>query len=190
MIHVVYKKYLLEKEDKKYLKEHKIALDLLGYILKKQYNIHLSNIEEEFIYDKYGKPYLKHYKNIHFNISHCDGFVAVGVSNDPIGIDIEKVKACKEAMMKKILTDKEYQYLQMAECKEHAFFKFWKLKESYLKWCGKGFSLNPKLVEFEFDERSILCSDISVHCEQRYIDSNCILSIVYKGKETINYESL
>ena len=44
MIHVVYKKYLLEKEDKKYLKEHKIALDLLGYILKKQYNIHLSNI--------------------------------------------------------------------------------------------------------------------------------------------------
>ena len=65
MIHVAYKKYLLEKEDKKYLKEHKIALDLLGYILKKQYNIHLSNIEEEFIYDKYGKPYLKHYTYYH-----------------------------------------------------------------------------------------------------------------------------
>ena len=39
-----------------------------------------------------GKPFLKDYPHIHFNISHCSGMVACGFSSGPLGLDLEKVK--------------------------------------------------------------------------------------------------
>ena len=60
---------------------------LLKYILWKHYGI--TSKEIGFRYNKYGKPLLIKPKGIHFNISHSGEWVLCGVSDTPIGIDVE-----------------------------------------------------------------------------------------------------
>lgn len=60
---------------------------LVRYVLWRHYAIQSEEIH--FQYNKYGKPSLKQYKNINFNISHSGVWVLCGVSDNLIGIDIE-----------------------------------------------------------------------------------------------------
>ena len=60
---------------------------LLRYILWKHYGI--TSKEIVFQYNEYGKPLLIMPKGIHFNISHSGEWVLCGVSDTPIGIDVE-----------------------------------------------------------------------------------------------------
>ena len=39
-----------------------------------------------------GKPYIKDHPDIHFNISHTNGAIAVAFSDSPIGVDVEKIR--------------------------------------------------------------------------------------------------
>lgn len=194
MIHVIYTKYHLENGEHKYQKEHHIGLSLLSYLLQTYCCLPIctSFLEKIIRKDKYGKPYLPDYENIHFNISHCDDYVACAISNCPIGIDIERVGYISYAMVKKILTINEQSYLNNFiddyDYKYH-FYQLWTLKESYLKCIGKGFLKNPKDVEFEYVSNSYRCKDTRIRVDQKEITDDCILSICYESQEDICYES-
>lgn len=60
---------------------------------------------------EYGKPYLKGYKNFHFNIAHTRNAIVVSISNDPIGIDIEKIKKANRQIAKRFFTPVEQRYI-------------------------------------------------------------------------------
>lgn len=93
--------------------------------------------------NKYGKPYFGNVENIHFNISHSNEWVACVISNCPCGIDIEKIGEVHLNIAKRCFTAKEYQMLVMAEKYEQKklFYELWTLKESYVKYMGKGLSM-------------------------------------------------
>lgn len=186
MIYIIYTHYDLKLNEHKYNKEHQLGLSLLKYALKNKYQI---NTSLHFVYNANGKPSLKDYDHIHFNISHCDHYVAVALSDHPIGIDIEHVGISNPTMRKKVLTSKELEYCQNSSSIEDTFYKYWTLKESYLKWCGKGFSLDPKTISFKLEDDIITSSDPFVHHYQRYIDNECILALTYEKKEKICIES-
>lgn len=114
---------------------------LLNYIFKK---IRVNNP----IYDVncYGKPYLKNYPKIHFNISHSEKYVFCGVSNQPIGVDIECNQDIDLNIAETYFHPKEYEYIMNNEDKNKSFFDMWTLKESYLKM--KGVGLNSTLNSF------------------------------------------
>lgn len=192
---VYYAKYELLDDERKHEKEHKIGLNLLKYALNKEKNIKLSESEmrEQYTLGNFGKPYLLDYRDIFFNISHCDGWVSILLFDHPVGIDIERIGYVSNAMVKKVLTENEMLYLDRFKEDEKKykfeFYRFWTLKESYLKCIGKGFYEDPKSVEFTIDS-TISCSDSNVSCIQRILDDDCILSICFEGKESvINYES-
>lgn len=199
MVYVYYTRYLINEDEHKYKKEHQIGLSLLCYALRKKR--HLSISEQElskiYTYGEYGKPYLKGYENLHFSISHCDEWVACAVSDRPVGIDVERTGYLSDLMIKRMLTKEEQgflnQYRSQRERYLHTFYCFWTLKESYLKWNGRGFSMDPKKIAFSLDcdgGEKIRCSDSSVSCRQIMIGTDCILSICYEGKEEeIYYES-
>jgi 4'-phosphopantetheinyl transferase len=179
--------YTLEEGAHKYRKEHQIGLTLLGQALQQSRNITLSEeeIAARYTYGKHGKPYLRGYEELHFNISHCDGWVACVLADVPVGIDVERVGAVPPRVIPKILTEQERAYLSRYQGQERkyadVFYRFWTLKESYLKWCGDGFYSDPRQVEFFFEEGTakIRCSNPKVTCYQMHPDGDCVLSVCY-----------
>ena len=49
-----------------------------------------SNIDFSFVYNEHGKPYFDCHLDYYFSISHCKSTVAVALSDDEIGIDVEE----------------------------------------------------------------------------------------------------
>lgn len=181
MICVYYTKYELNDGENKYQKEHQIGLFLLEYGLKKM-NIDFS--EKDISLTDAGKPFLTNTKDVYFNISHCDGWVVCAISNQEVGIDIERVGYMSDAMVKKALSENEAQLID-----QNLFYRFWTLKESYLKWCGQGFYKDPRTVEFKISDDGVHCVTDNVYCVSKSIDKDCFLAITMKERDDIKYES-
>ncbi len=79
-------------------------------------------------YSKYGKPEFDGYPEAQFNISHTRGAVLVGIHDEPIGVDIERIRPVSERMMQRIA----------GTSSEKEFFESWVRRESRGKWGGSG----------------------------------------------------
>ena len=75
-----------------------------------------------------GKPYFPEHPEVHFNISHSSGAVLVGVSDQEIGVDIERIRPVGQRMM-----------VRLAHVStEEAFFQNWVRREARAKRSGNG----------------------------------------------------
>lgn len=187
MITVYTASYELSADEKKQRKEHELGLYLLQTGLKERYDL-LLNIEElqaEIVTGEHGKPRFKTHTEIHFNISHTDGMVVCALSDEPVGIDVELIHDFKDSLPRRVLTEKEQELLfrykdDVEKYREH-FFRFWTLKESYLKWDGSGFHKEPQTFSFEPDPKResvwILSSDKSMYFGQEILNEKYILTI-------------
>lgn len=106
----------------------------------------------EFNANKYGKPLLKRDCGLHFNVSHSGDWIVCAVDNEPIGIDIEKLRPVELEFATQFFSEEEYKILmsKSPEDQQHFFFDLWTLKESYVKAVGRGLSmpLNSFTVSF------------------------------------------
>jgi 4'-phosphopantetheinyl transferase len=126
---------------------------LLRCLLSGYININPAKIE--FTYNKYGKPYLKESQNtpnIFFNMSDSGGFVFYGISKDSeIGVDIEKIRPVisLERIAHRQLTQIELMIFQQLHENEKSgfFFKYWTMKESFLKAIGRGLSVPMNTID-------------------------------------------
>ena len=75
-----------------------------------------------------GKPYFPEYPEVHFNISHTSGAVLVGVSDQPIGVDIEKIRPVSQRAMRRLADVST----------ERDFFQSWVRREARTKRSGNG----------------------------------------------------
>lgn len=91
-----------------------------------------------FSYGKNGKPFLRDYPCIYFNLSHCKNAVACVVSYSEIGVDIEEITPVSDDLAKRVLTAYEFEAYKTSENPSLQFFKYWVIKESYLKKTGQG----------------------------------------------------
>ena len=61
-----------------------------------------------FAYNEHGKPFLADHPEIHFNISHCKNGIAVAVSDQPIGIDIESSRKASDSLLRYTMNEEEH----------------------------------------------------------------------------------
>lgn len=149
---------------------------LLEYSLKKE----LHGYEYNFIYcrNRFGKPYLKNFKNLYFNISHSNNITVCCIDTKEVGIDIEMIRPLNKFALKKVLSCSEKLQLYKSERKDEMFFKFWTLKESFVKNIGQGISYPLKSVEFEFDKSGkIQCSLKGFYFNQYILWNKFIISV-------------
>ena len=132
--------------------QRKIARDLLQRELL-EYGIDYSN--EEILTNSYGKPYFAAHKDVHYNVSNCNGAVAVCISRSETGIDIEDIKLFRLGVADRICTVDEKKYIVSKDCSNESFFRIWTLKEAYMKAIGMGFAYSPQKVSFEIDNNNI-----------------------------------
>ena len=121
--------------------EHEQGLWLLRRALRERYGIGCGEGRmPELVEGAHGKPYLKEYPLIHFNISHCMGLAVLAIGDCTVGIDAECVRPYREPLLKRVLSDAELRQMKEAgeSEREELFFRFWTLKESYVKAVGCG----------------------------------------------------
>ena len=105
----------------------------------------------EFIKD--GKPYISNYEDTYFNVSHSGKIVACAISEREVGIDVEiKDPTIDLKISKNFFYNSEYENIRSSDEKVDEFFKYWVLKESYMKYTGLGFELDTDKFEIIIDE--------------------------------------
>ncbi|MBN4061716.1 MAG: hypothetical protein COA57_11770 [Flavobacteriales bacterium] len=101
---------------------------------------------------KKGKPYSADDPKLYFNTSHSGGRCAFAFSRDhEVGIDIEKLRPMKDVdeLIDRNFTPVEQAYInKLQDDKLNRFFRYWTLKEAYLKAIGEGMRLAPDSLEF------------------------------------------
>ncbi len=90
-----------------------------------------------FAYGSLGKPYLREWPDIHFNISHTKGLAVCAVGRTSVGIDAEKIKPYPKSVLRK-MTEAECCYIRNSERSNEAFMRVWTMKEAMIKLTGEG----------------------------------------------------
>lgn len=97
-----------------------------------------------FGYNKNGKPFTVNCK-AEFSISHSENIVVCAIGDNPIGIDVERVRPINLKIVKRICVCREAEYIFGHVPTEHdymtladkellcRFFKIWTAKEAYFK---------------------------------------------------------
>ncbi len=97
----------------------------------------------EFSYTSSGKPFLRDYPEVFFNISHCRRGIACAIMDRPVGIDIEEIQFGEE-LAKVIFSPDELEAVKSADEPAEKFTELWTRKESFLKLTGEGLNDNMK----------------------------------------------
>ena len=97
---------------------------------------------------KYGKAYISNHEDIYFNMSHSGKIVLCAISDMEVGVDVEYIDDEIDLnIAKHYFYNSEYENIMNAKNRPDEFFKYWVLKESYMKYTGLG--MNLKLNSFE-----------------------------------------
>ena len=163
--------------------EHEQGLWLLRRALRERSGIGCGEGRTpELVEGAHGKPYLKEYPLIHFNISHCMGLAVLAIGDCVVGIDAECVRPYREPLLKRVLSDAELRQMEEAgeSEREELFFRFWTLKESYVKAVGCGITVPLQDISFQIGKNGeIACEKTGWSFRQwklaeKYIVSACV----------------
>lgn len=131
---------------------------LIGEILLRTILIEQVGLENKhliFEQNQYGKPYLRNYPFINFNLSHSGDFVVCATDVKPLGIDIEEVKDLEYVnIAQNFFTESELNYIfkQSLDTQLSKFYELWTLKESYVKCRGQGLATQLQSFSIEIDQ--------------------------------------
>ena len=170
----------------KFIRKEDADRSLIADILLREALIENLKIENDtifFNYGNYGKPLLSNHESINFNISHSGNWVVCAINDHEIGIDIEKIEDIDFDIAKSFFSEKEYIDLMKKDINERKdyFYDLWTLKESYIKACGKGLSLDLRYFSFRIENNNILFESKNnlrnYFFKQYFIDKNYKLSV-------------
>ena len=126
-----------------------------------------------FLYNEHGAPSLP--DGPYFSISHSKRGIAVAISDEPIGIDIEAIRPINEGLVQKTMNPQEQAQIAAAANPAQEFIRLWTRKEAYVKMLGTGIIS---------DMHQILCDMLPVNwMEVIREDKGYICTIVEKNEQ-------
>ncbi|MEG1572788.1 MAG: 4'-phosphopantetheinyl transferase superfamily protein [Bacteroidales bacterium] len=121
----------------------KLAHQFLTHLLEEELHEKAENLY--FAKHAQGKPYLISHPHIHFNISHSFDYIAIALSDKPVGIDIEKIRTRNyKPILERYFAAEEQNYIFSLDPEKQnaSFIQLWTLKECFLKYKGCGIANN------------------------------------------------
>ena len=153
---------------RRYVSEKDKVLHLVSAYLKKKYIVNWTTNE-------YGKPVSD---GICFNLSHCNGVVALALSDKDVGVDVENIRQIERSVVEYVSDKSETDYVK----DDKDFFRLWTAKESLAKCQGRGLVKDLKSIPaFPFDGEKVYLNE-SYYSKQTEYDEY-IITIVRKSKE-------
>lgn len=92
----------------------------------------------EFIFSEHGKPYLKDFGDIYFNMSHAKNAVCCIISSGENAVDITDIREVKNNVMRRVCDEDELRLIENSSDKHRAFLRLWTRKECLSKLSGNG----------------------------------------------------
>jgi 4'-phosphopantetheinyl transferase len=137
------RRFHFHRDSQKYI----IGRALLRWILGQYTQIKPQDIE--FTYNSYGKPFLKNFMGLNFNLAHSHDVIVVALTTGAsIGVDVEYIRENldNEEIAEHYFSKSEAATLRSLPACEKAsgFFRCWTRKEAYIKAKEKGLSLPLK----------------------------------------------
>ena len=157
----------------------KYARDALEISAKKSF-IHLGTI----LKDKNGVP--QPCGGNYWSLSHKPAYVAAVVAPERIGIDIEEIRRCSEALFRKIADHRERGLADTDKFK--LFFRYWTAKESVLKAVGTGLKdLSKCKIAYLIDENNLAIDYMNKKWLIEHLFFNGHIASVNKGLYDIDW---
>lgn len=117
-----------------------------------------------FTYATEGRPFIQSpQKELYFSLSHTKGFSVCLVAPFPeIGIDVESTEGLKDidAIARHFFSPQENIQIESSKDRHQTFYKFWTLKEAYLKAKGIGITIPLNSFHFELEKDTIRLYDL------------------------------
>lgn len=106
-------------------------------------------------YTEKGKPFLNGWEYA-FNLSHSGDYAVLAYhqSNEPLGVDIQKVRPMREGMEKRILHEKENVPVENEE-RLRCLNRLWAVKESFVKMTGEGLARDFRTIHVDFENGTV-----------------------------------
>lgn len=142
----------------------------------------------EFTKNEFGKPALANLDcaaNIHFNLSHSGSYIVIGLSKQPIGVDVELVKNDFNfrGLLQHYFSQTEAHSIIRSPSPVNGFFRSWTCKEALGKGLGSGISENmqqlPCLNGTHQSTGSIMVNDWKV--QTFWVDDGHVASVAYSS---------
>jgi 4'-phosphopantetheinyl transferase len=150
---------LLPSAEQERARHFRFDKDRMTYVLGKcmirtllARTLHLLPEDIEFVYNGYGKPGLARDCEVTFSLAHAGERVVCAIAADrDIGVDIEVERTDIDFMglARQYFCARETRNLEKSSCtaREHLFYKYWTLKEAYLKAEGSGLNVSLTAVD-------------------------------------------
>ena len=133
-----------EKTDRfRFEKDRRLSLGaelLLRHALRSE---GLSEMPILFDYGAQGKPHFKD-SGVFFNLSHSEEYVVCALAPFEVGCDVERITPIDLNIARRFFFRSEYAEIaaqETAEARNDLFFRYWTLKESFMKVTGLGMKL-------------------------------------------------
>jgi len=131
-----------------------------AYLLLKKLLVNENITNPTFKTERYGKTYISNFENIYFNLSHSGKMVLCAISDMEVGVDIEyNDPEIDLDIAKHYFYNSEYENIMNSKHPTDEFFKYWVLKESYMKYTGLGMNLNLNSFEIIIGDEIKLKND-------------------------------
>lgn len=116
---------------------------------------------DELVFERnsFGKPSLAGRRGVHFSVAHCPDAVAVAVADRPVGVDVERIRPRDRYVAARCLDASERERVEAASEPDREFFRYWTLKESYVKALGCGLTYPLRKARFAVTDGGEVASD-------------------------------
>ncbi len=133
-----FEKFLLKKRQTEYLATRLLLQQLLGE-------------KAEIIYLESGRPQIKN-SNQNISISHSANLVAIFISDNLIGIDVETASRNIDKVVKRFLHPRELEWIEKSEKQQFLKVLFWCAKEAVYKCaCQPGIQFDTQIFIYPFE---------------------------------------
>lgn len=148
----------LKPESKQRVEKMKSGIHQSGFLSVRQLLAEFGYSDFDLYYDEFGKPHLKDGK--HISITHSFIYSGIIVSNQEVGIDIEKQRPIIINIARKFV-EYEFEYLKKDSPKYvNKLTVIWCIKESLFKLFatqGLSFMQHIMVIPFTIEEGSTIC---------------------------------
>ena len=116
----------------------------------------------EISFSEQGKPFIKDREDFFFNLSHSGQLAVCALSDRPVGIDIEGRQTFKKHLIQRVFATEEMELIELAQgidgqagmSTDMFCTLLWTVKESLMKYFGKGLSMDPAAIRVRSCEKT------------------------------------
>lgn len=112
-----------------------------------------------YTHNQNGKPFIKKHPEIHFNVSHSGTFAMAVFADSEVGCDIEKIQPIDLNLSYRFFCPEECEIIfsqKKISTQTELFYRFWTIKESFIKATGFGLSLPMDKIKVNLNDK-IIC---------------------------------